>query len=117
MDEGREVLALHELHRQKHLIVDFADIEHAAHGRMGDLARQPDLVEEKRAPGRRRRAHQLERDGNAEHEIVGAPDVAHAALSQVSDHAVAAGEHFPGREDIGGRRGNHLAVGPNVFLV
>jgi hypothetical protein len=46
-----------------------------------------------------------------------APDIPHAALSEVSDHTVAAGKHFAGCEDIGGRRGNDLEVGPKIFFV
>ena len=41
---------------REHLIAHFADIEHAANGRMGDPPRQPDFVEQKRAAGGRRRA-------------------------------------------------------------
>ena len=42
--------------------------------------------------------HQLERDRRLEHQVVGAPDVAHAAAADARDHPVAAGEHVARRK-------------------
>ncbi len=61
---------------------------------MRDLPRQPDLVEEPRPSLGAGGVDQLQRDRRVEDEIVGAPDVAHAAAAEARDHPVAAGEHL-----------------------
>ena len=81
----------------------FADVEHAADRGMRDLPREPDLVEDRAARRRAGATDQLQRDRRLEHQIVGAPDVAHAAAAEARDHPVAAGEHVARVEDVGGR--------------
>ena len=46
LEQGREVLALHELHREEDRLARFADIEDPAHGRMRDLPREPHLLKD-----------------------------------------------------------------------
>ena len=87
---------------------------------MRDLPREPDFVEDRARGLRARRMDQLQRDRGLEHEIVGAPDVAHAAAADARDHPVAAGEHLPGakHELLGGSpsarplRGTPAAIRP-----
>ena len=83
------------------LAAGFADVVHAAHVRMGDLPREPNFLVEARQPvgamGDLLR-QELESDGLAELQVVGAIDLAHAAAAQQADDAVAAGEHRAGNE-------------------
>ena len=44
----------------------------------------------------RRRSNELQGDRRPKHQIVGAPDLAHAAAADARDHPVAAGEHLAG---------------------
>ena len=72
---------------------------------MRDLPRQPYFVQEAVARPALPGDNQLQRDRRPK-DIVGAPDVAHASLSEPRDHAVAAGKHVARRERLsrGGRR-------------
>ena len=97
-EQRREVLAAHELHREEDLAVGLADVEDPADRRMRDLPRESHFVEDALARLGARRVDQLQRDRRLEHEVVGAPDVAHAAAADPRDHPVAAGEHVAGRE-------------------
>ena len=97
-----QVLALDELHRIEDAAGGFPDIEHAAHGRMRNLPRQPDFVEDALAAFRGRRVNQLQRDRGQQDQVIGLPDVAHAAPSDSRDHPVAAREHLARRERGGG---------------
>ena len=56
---------------------------------------------------------QLQRDGRLQDEIVGAPDVAHAAAADARDHPVAAREHFARRE----RRAATLGRGLDLVVL
>ena len=83
--------------------IGLADVEDPADRRMGDLPRQPHLVEDPLAAVRDGRVDQLQRDRGVEHEVVGAPDVAHAAAADPRDHPVAAGEQLAGLEHVSSR--------------
>jgi len=62
--------------------------------------------------------NQLQRHRRHEHEIVGAPDVAHAAAPDPRDHAVPSGEHLAGLEGSSRRWRRGLAVAvARVLLV
>jgi hypothetical protein len=112
VDERVEILALDQFHRQEEVPALFADVEDATDRRMRDPPRQPNFVEKKDLPGRRRRPHDLQRDGHAEDEIVGAPHVAHPAVAQTRNHPVASGEHLACREGVHFRSGRRrLALG------
>ena len=47
-EQGRQILAVHVLHRQKQMAVGFADVVDAADVRMRDLPRRPRFVVELR---------------------------------------------------------------------
>ena len=47
---------------------------------------------------RARRIDQLQRDGGLQDQVVGAPDIAHAAAADPRDHPIAAREHLAGGE-------------------
>ena len=99
--QRREVLALHQFHREEDFAVGFADVEDAAHRRMRDLPRQPDLVRgcgDRASRGVER--INLRATRRPQHEIVGAPHVAHAAPADARDHPVA-----PGNTLAGGKNG------------
>ena len=87
-----------ELHREEDHALRFADVEHAAHGRVRNLAGEPHLGEDPLARGRTRGFDDLQRDLGFEHEIVRAPDIAHAAAADPLDHPIPAGEHLARRE-------------------
>ena len=80
---------------------------------MRDLPRQPHFVEEAIAADRAFRRDQLQRDRRVEHQVVGAPDVAHAAAADARHHAIAAREHFTRRK----RRRVDVRLGGLGFLV
>ena len=111
LEQRGEVLAVDVLHREEVLAVDLGDVVHPAHVGVRDLARGADLGEEsvEALPVRRERARQeLQRDGLAELQVVGAVHLAHAAAADQSDDAVALGEDRPGGEaaafeHVGGR--------------
>ena len=100
-ERRREVLAVHVFHRQVEVTVDLADVVDAADVGVRDLARRPDLVVELREPdgiGADRVGQELQRDRLAEAEVVGAVDLAHAALAEEADDAEPSVEHRTGRE-------------------
>ncbi len=89
----------------------FADVEDAAHGRVGDLAREPHLAEDPLARGGTRGLDDLQRDLGFEHEIVCAPDISHAAAADSLDHAVPAREYLARREhDLTDRRVDRVGI-------
>ena len=88
-----EVLTLDELHRVEDLAVGLADVEHAAHGRVRNLPREPHLFEDPLAFGVSGRIDELQRNRRVEDEVVGAPDLSHPAAPDARHHAVTAGEH------------------------
>ena len=46
LEQGREILSLHELHREEDRLAGFANIEDAAHRRMCDLPRESHLLKD-----------------------------------------------------------------------
>ena len=94
------ILAVDVLHREEVEPLDHPEVVDAADMRMRDLPCDPYLVAE---PGEGGLAHvggreELEGDRLVEDQIVGAVDLAHAALAEPSEDAVAAGEHRAGNE-------------------
>ena len=86
--QRRQVLAVHQFHGKEHDAGVFADVEHAADRRVRNLPGQADLVEDLRACGGTGRPDEFQRNRGLEHEVVGAPHVAHAAAPQPRNHAV-----------------------------
>ena len=96
-----EVLAVHVLHRQEGVPFDLVDVVDAADVRVRDLPRHPHFGVELRQTGRIAidlRRQELERDRLTELQVVGAEDLAHPALAQPADDAVAAAEDRAGRK-------------------
>jgi hypothetical protein len=96
-----EIFAVDVLHGEKQMAVDLADVVHAADVRMGDLARRADFVVELReADGIVLEAvgQELQGDRLAEPQIVGAVHLAHAALAEHRDDAIATVENRSGTE-------------------
>ena len=100
--QRREVLAVDVLHREEmptRVSDDLADVEHAAHVRVRDLARDADFGQKSLRTGadRRRgaRGRNFSATGSTELEVVRAVHLAHAAATEQTDDAVAAGEHRP----------------------
>ena len=104
-EQRGEVLAVHVLHADEVAPLGLADVVDPADVRVRHLPRAAHLgaeaLHEARVRGRRRR-QELERDGNAEGQVVGAVDFAHAAAAEQANDAVAAGEHLA-RGEGGGR--------------
>ena len=93
--QRRQVLAVHVLHRQEGVAVDFVDVVDAADVRMRDLPRHPHFVVELHQPRRiaiELRRQELQRDRLRQLQVVGAIDLAHAAAPEPSDDPVAAAE-------------------------
>ncbi len=95
LEQRREILAVHVLHRQERRAVDFVDVVDAADVGVRDLPRHADFGVEL---GQARRIlvdvgrQELERDRLAELQVVGAIHLAHAAAAQALDDAVASAE-------------------------
>ena len=99
--ERREVLAVHVLHGEEGLAVHLADVVDAAdRGWVTSRAVRASLWKRSsQSPVLwRRGGEELERDGLAEGQVVGAVDLAHAALPQEADDAIALEEEIAGRE-------------------
>ena len=92
--QAPKILAIDVLHGQIRLPVHFPDVVNAADILVRDLARDPDFIVE---AGEQiqivfsRQGQKLQRHRLAEDEIVGAIDLAHAALAQLRYDAVPAG--------------------------
>jgi hypothetical protein len=54
LEQGGEILSLHELHREEDRLPGFADIEDSTHGGVGDLPRESYLVKDATAVRRPR---------------------------------------------------------------
>ena len=87
--QRRKVFAVHVLHRHERTAVPLADVMNPADIGMRDLAGGARLVAQARRQGGLVAAQELQRDGLAEREIVGAIDLAHAAATEQADDAVA----------------------------
>ena len=105
LQQGRQVGALHVLHRQIERALDFAQVVDADHVGMGHLPRQLQLtleaileLPELGARGGGVDANQLERDGGAERFVPGLVDRGHAAGPEQPDDGVAGPELLAGRQ-------------------
>ena len=101
LEERREVFAVDVLHREEMAPFDLADVVDAADVRVRDLPREPDLRMEAREEalvGRDGLGQELQGDRLPELQVVGAIDLAHAALSEKPDDPVALAEHGAGRK-------------------
>jgi len=102
--QRREVFTVDVLHRDEDVMVDLDDVVKPADVRMRDLAAGAGLTIEPRARVVRRAetlGKELQRDGLAEPEIVGAIDLAHSAAPEHGDDAIAAAEDETGAEPCG----------------
>ena len=105
LQQGRQVGALHVLHREVERALDFAQVVDADHVGMGHLARQLQLtleaileLPELRTRGGGVDANQLERDRRAERFVPGLVDRGHAAGAEQPDDGVAGAELLTGRQ-------------------
>ena len=106
-EQRRQVLAADVLHREERPPVHLADVVDAANVRVRDPSRDPELFVEQREPMRIRRelfGKELERDLLLQCEVLHAVDLAHAALADHADHAIATGEDVS-RLEVGAARG------------
>ena len=96
-----EVLAIDVFHGEEIQPLHFAEIVHATDVGVRHLARDADLAAEsleRRLVVRDRLGQKLERHRLVERQVVGAVDLAHAALAEHGDDAVAPAEQFSGSE-------------------
>ena len=117
-EQGGHVFAIHKLHRNVKLPIDFTDIVNAANIRMRDLARGAYLVEKPFARLDLVRGdcrEELKGDGLTEHKVGRAIDLAHASAAQIHD-AVALRENRPGEETFIGAGWNAWSVGLGLGL-
>ena len=94
-EERRQILAVHVLHREERVPVDFVDVVDAADVRVRHLPRHAHFgVQLCQAGGIviDSGGQKLERHRLAELQIVGAKHLAHAALAEAADDSVAAAE-------------------------
>jgi hypothetical protein len=111
-DQRIQVFAIEVLHGNEVEAIDHADVVDPADVGVRDLAGNADFVAE---PGESRFRHlgageEFEGDGLVEDEVEGAVDLAHAAVAEEAEDAIAAGEDCAGGEAAfvdggGGRRG------------
>ena len=110
-EQRREIFAVHVLHRQERVALDFIDVVHPADVRMRHLPRHPHLRVELREP-RGIPVHvprqEFQRHRLSKLQVVGAKHFPHPALSELANDAVAPAEEGARREaaviDIAGRR-------------
>ena len=91
-----QLLAVDELHRQERLTLDFVDVVHATDVRVRHLPRHPHFVVELHQPRGILidfRRQKLQGDLLTEFQVVCPVHLAHSALAQPADDAVAAAEH------------------------
>ena len=100
-----ESFAAQEFHGEKGDFAMHADIENAAHVRVGDSAGELHLLAESDdRPGVSHvwEPEGLERDAFPEAEILGFINFAHAALPKEADNAISIAQNVVGSEGIGG---------------
>jgi len=99
LEQRRQVLSVDVLHRNEMKSFGFADVVDSADVRMSHLTGNADFVTKPVEPellsGNRRR-QECERDGQAELQIVGAVDHAHATGAELGDNAVTISHHRAG---------------------
>ena len=96
-----QVLAVDILHREEVPSLDLADVVDTADVGVRDAARVAHLGVEAIDEGRLRREfrrQELQRDGLAELQVVGAVDLTHAAVADETDDAITIGEDRAGRK-------------------
>jgi hypothetical protein len=107
-EHGGEILAIDVLHDDEDLIVLRGDVVGAADVRVRDAAGDTDFLAKAVELGAARvdaGREEFERDGLVELEVVRAVDLAHAALAQEADDAVARAEASAGsKRPVPGRR-------------
>ena len=84
-EQRRQILAVDVLHRQERVAFELADVVDAADVRMRHLPRHPHFgveLREARGIAIHGLGQELERDRLAELQVVGAVDLAHAALAE-----------------------------------
>jgi hypothetical protein len=94
-EQGREVLAVHILHREKRQPVHLADVVHPADVLVRDLPGEAHFGVELREADRvglERRGQELHGDGLTEGQVVGAIDLSHAALTDARHDPIPTGE-------------------------
>ncbi len=99
--QRRQILAIHELHGQELLTLDFADIVNAAHVGVRHVTRVPHLGVKPFEQARRLREssrQELERHRLSEPQVIGPEDLAHSATTEQSDDAIAPVEDLSGGE-------------------
>ena len=92
-EQRSKVFARHKLHRVERLLSGLTDVEHPAHGRIGNLPGHPYFVHDAGARLRSRGDDHFQRHGRSQHQIVDSPHFAHSSASQPRDDAVAPGKH------------------------
>ena len=99
--QRRQLLAVHELHRQEGVTVNLVDVVDAADVGVRDLPRHAHFVVELHQAGRiaiELRRQELQRDRLPELQVVGPVDLAHPAASEPADDPIAPAEERAGRE-------------------
>ena len=111
LQQGRQVGALHVLHREVERALDVAQVVDADHVGMGHLARQFQFtleaileLSELRTRGGGVDANELERDRRAERFVPGLVDRGHAAGAEQPDDGVTGPELLTGRQDRSAHR-------------
>ena len=97
-EQGREILSVHILHRQKRQSVHLSDVVHPTDVLVRDLPREAHFGVELREADRvglEGLGQELHGDGLAERQVVGAIDLSHAALTDPRHDSIASGEEGP----------------------
>lgn len=99
--QGGEILAVHVLHREKRVSVDFVDVVHAADVGVRDLPRHPHFRVQLRQACRVAIdgwRQEFQGDGLAELQVVRSIDLTHTTPAETPDDPVAAAEQRTGIE-------------------
>ena len=101
LQQRSEIFTVDVLHREKRVAVGFIDVVDAAHVGMRDLARHAHFGVQLREPGGIAvdiRGEKLEGDRLSELQIIGAINLAHAALAEPAKHSIPSAENGAGLE-------------------